>query len=158
MSRPMMVFELASQRYALLCTAVQEILFMAELSRPATRPPLLEGFLTLDGQAVPVLNLRRLLQQPAVEPGLYTPLIVVRTDRGLLALLVDRIATQTQIPDEACRPAEALHSINCCVQAHVDGPEGTISLLDVGRLLLEQERRCIADLQEMEQERLRALA
>ena len=70
---------------------VVEIVPMATLICPPNRPALIEGFLNLAGSAIPVVRLDRLFgfAERAVE--LHTPLLIIRSKAGPLALWIDRV-------------------------------------------------------------------
>ena len=127
---------------------------MAQLARPPGLPALLEGFLNLRGEAVPVVRLRRLFGLPEASPGLYTPMVVLKGREGPLALLVDEVSGVLSASEEAGLPVQEGHAFNDCVEAEVVLDGRAVHLLSTDRLLLEQERRRIAELQVVAQRRL----
>ncbi len=150
-----MVFTLAGQPCAIPLESVREVVPMAQLARPPGLPALLEGFLNLRGEAVPVVRLRRLFGLPEASPGLYTPVVILK--EGPLALLVDEVSGILSAPEEARLPVQEGHAFNDCVEAEVVLDGRTVHLLSKDRLLLEQERRRIAELQVTAQRRLSEL-
>jgi len=88
------------------------------------------------------------------EPSLHSPLIVVQTGQGLLALRVDSIDQVVSVDDEALIPCTGANSLNDCATAqfHMDGED--IALLSAESLLLAKERECIADLAAQVERRL----
>lgn len=153
--RRLLVLHVAGKNCALPLEEVEEIVPMTLVSQPPGLPPILEGFLNLKGMAVPVLRLDRLFQLPEQPPGLYTPLVILRGSKYPLALLVDSIGGVHSMPEEAFLPVREQHAFNDCVDAEVTVEDRVIHLLCPKRLLLEQERRRLAELQAMVQERLR---
>ncbi len=141
----------------LLCAldleAVAEIVPLAELARAPAQPVLLEGFLNLRGRAVPVVRLDRLFGLEPSPPGLYTPLIVLRGQP--IAFLADAALEVASVKD--WEPVEASGSLNGCAAARFEWGERPVYLLSSERLLLEEERRRVADLQAEMQRRLSAL-
>jgi purine-binding chemotaxis protein CheW len=156
---PFLVFRLPGHACAVSLILVQEVVPMAELSRPPGLPPVVEGFLNLGGSAVPVLRPDRLLGLPEVAVGLYTPLIVLRQGRGSLALLVETVEVIGPATERLPLPtgAEGGYSFNDCAEGQVVVGKKNAVVLSVERLLLEKERQCLAHLQAIEQERLRRL-
>lgn len=130
---------------------------MAALLRPPGLPPLLEGFLNRGGAAVPVIHLGRLFGLPGEAPGLYTPLLLVSGRPGPLALLVDEVTDILSLDQSALLPVRESQVFNNCVEAEIELGNRTLHLLSPDRLLLEEERRRLAELQEAAQERLQAL-
>jgi purine-binding chemotaxis protein CheW len=143
----LLVFQVGEQLCALSVEVVREIVPMAELARPPGQPSVLEGFLNLHGTAVPVLRIHRLFDLPAPEPGLYTPLIILRGGQYPTALLVDSVTEIVSPPADAFLPVEKDSCFNDCAQAQVAVGDRTAHLLSSERLLLEKERRCVAEFQ-----------
>lgn len=154
--RTLLVFSLAGQTYALPLLRMQEIVPMAALSRPPGLPDMLAGFLNLGGTAVPVVRLDRLFKLPDLTPGLYTPLLILRSAEGPLALMAERVSKIVSVPEDQIVPVRDSYSFNECADGIWNGgPEGMIILLSPERLLLEKERQSLAELEAREQERLR---
>lgn len=127
---------------------------MAALAQSPGQPSILEGFLNLRGVAVPVVRLDRLFAFPPAPVGLYTPLIVLKGPRHPTALLVDSILDLAASPAEAWQPLDDSSSFNGCARAQLDWNGRRIIVLAPERLLLEQERQCLADLQSQAQRRI----
>ena len=152
-----LVFEIAGDSFAIPLDAVREILPLPLLSHPPGIPSFLEGFLNLGGQAVPVLNPARLFRLQGPASGPYSHLIVLEKTGTPLALLADRAAGATEVPKESVMPVGQSFSFNDCLEGDTRIGGRTVHMLSVEKLLLEEERRRIAELQAMEQERLREL-
>jgi purine-binding chemotaxis protein CheW len=155
--RPLLLFHLGGQAYGLPLEDVLEIVPLAELSRPPGLPALLAGFLNLGGKALPVLRLDRLFGLPELVPGLYTPLVILRSTSHPLALLVETVSRIVTISADAVVPVPAGESFNDCALGMVTLDGHVVLLLSAERLLLDKEQQCLAELQDREQARLRAL-
>lgn len=153
-----LVFELDGSSFAIPLAAVREILPLPLLSNPPGLPSLLAGFLNLGGQAIPVLNLKRLFGGPDSGSGPYSHIVVLRETSASLGLLVDRSAGTVALSPESLMPVSHGQSLNDCVEAGARIGNQTAHVLSVERLLLKQEQARVAELQAMEQERLRRLA
>ncbi len=153
----MVVFEVGGRDCALPVEAVGEVLPMATLARSPGQPPILEGFLNLRGEAVPVVRLDRLLGLEGKEPDLETALLVVRQGGMPVAFLVDRAAEITSIDSGVLMAVGQGNLLNDCVQAQALVEGRTVNVLSAGRLLLARERECLADLQAAAQRRLDSL-
>lgn len=152
----LVIFEVGNARCALPLESVREVLHMAALARSPGLPPILPGFLNLDGASVPVIDVARLFDLPAEEPGLYTPLVVLR--EASFALLVDAVPG-THFGDAAdLIPVDEAKTINRCVTAEVETAHGPAHLLAIDRILLEEERQRIEALTECHENRVKALA
>lgn len=155
--RRAVVFQLASQTYALPIAAVSEIVPLAALSQPPGMPPVLAGFLNLGGVAAPVVRLARLLNVPEQPAGLYTPLIILRSAGSPLALLVDAVMAIETIDEHAIVPVSESCCFNDCAEGLVTLGKSRVVLLSEHRLLHRQEERRIAELAAIEQARLAEL-
>jgi purine-binding chemotaxis protein CheW len=155
--RPLLLFHLGSQAYALALHEVEEVVPLATLSRPPNLPSVLAGFLNLGGEAVPVLRLDRLFELPDLKTGKYTPLVLLRHPDYRLALLVEKVSRILSVADDAVLPIRENQSFNDCAEgvATIDGQ--VVLLLSAERILLEKEQLCLAEFRDREQARLRAL-
>jgi purine-binding chemotaxis protein CheW len=88
---------------------VQEVIRYQEMTKVPLAPPIVSGLLNLRGQIVTAIDLRKRLglsERPADKPPTN---VVVRTDDGLISLLVDEIGDVQEIHEEAFeRPPETL--------------------------------------------------
>ena len=129
---------------------------MAHLARPPGMPAALEGILNLEGTAVPVWRLERLLKLPEQRPGLYSALIILTGIASCRsALLVDRVSQVLALPRSALLPVRAEDSFNACAEAETSVKGKIIHILSPGRVLLEQERDALSGFQAMAEQRLR---
>jgi purine-binding chemotaxis protein CheW len=155
--RFLLIFQIAGYECAIPCERVQEVVSMAAMARSPGQPAMIEGFLNLRGEAIPVVILRRLFALPQIEPGIHTPVIIVRLGDTLTGLLVDRVNEVTTIDSEEIKPLEQEHSFNGCADAYINFDGRRIVLLDCDRLLLKEEQERITELQSAMQFRLRQL-
>jgi purine-binding chemotaxis protein CheW len=156
--RELLKFSVSGHACALRLSLVSEVLPYAHLTRPPGLPSVLDGFLNLGGTAVAVLRLDRLFDFPPTPVSLYTPLVVLRAEGPPAALLVDSVAGVICPPAEALVPLRDQNSFNGCAEAEILMPDGTVHLLSPARLLLEQERLAIGELQQRTQTYLDELA
>jgi chemotaxis signal transduction protein len=153
--RTLLVFQLGDQNAAFPIENVERITPMAQLACPPGLPSLLEGILNLSGTAVPVLRLDRLLQLPARSPGLYSMLIVLKgICDGRIAMLVDRVSQVVSVPEIAVLSVEKQDSFNACAEATVALEDTNVHVLSPARILLERERKVLAEFQGIAQQRL----
>ena len=153
--RGILVFQLATHWAALPLEAVERITPMAQVARPPGLPSPLEGVLNLAGAAVPVLRLDRLFGLPAQTLGLYSALIVLRGGAGeRIAIVADRASEVISIAETALLPLGKQRVFNDCASATFRRGDAVVHLLSPARLLLEQERRSLAEFQSLAQQRL----
>ena len=84
-------FQLEGRRFAVELAPVQRVLRMLALEPVPQGPSIVEGVFNLQGALVPVINLRRRLRLPERAPKTTDQLLVVRTTRRVLALIVDAV-------------------------------------------------------------------
>ncbi|MBF0356417.1 MAG: chemotaxis protein CheW [Alphaproteobacteria bacterium] len=148
----LLVFSEGKTVCALAASEVQEVVFLPELSHPPGMPSLLEGVMTLDGMAVPVIRLAALLGIQAPATGIYTPVMVLKDAKA--ALLVERVDDVFQPLQADLVPAKDGQSFNGCVIAETRHRERDIYILSADRLLLEEEKTRLAEFKLLVEERL----
>lgn len=146
------VFSGAGELYGITMDRVDELIPLPALVQLPECPDVIEGFLNLSGSAIPVIRLDRLFGRPRGDDHLYTPLLILRSEEGRVALLVDQI--QGIVALEQVVPISRYGALNDCAQcmAVLDGR--TVIVLDPDCLLLEQEIAYVERLKERAQERL----
>jgi purine-binding chemotaxis protein CheW len=150
------LFEVAGHSFGVRLESVQEVVPMAALSRPPAMPALFEGFLNRRGAAIPVLRTASVFGLPQDALELHTPLVIVRGVTPL-ALLVNRVTGIVTCPPGALVPAAESDSFNGCIDGRLTTASGSAHMLSLDRLLLEKERRTLAEFQATEISRLRQL-
>ena len=73
-------------------TKVQEVIRHHDMTRVPLAPNVIRGLINLRGQIVTAIDLRRRLNMPGREVSDRTINVVVRTDDGVVALIVDEIS------------------------------------------------------------------
>ncbi len=141
-----LIFQVAQFRCGIVCDNVREIVPMASTLQVPGQPLMLSGFLNLRGDVVPVVRLRQLFGLPAIAPGLYTPLIVVKAGEGSRALCVDRVIEVRQPDFSHTIPIPAEHLLNDCADVEFSEGENTFVLINPGRLLIAEEQKRVAEL------------
>ena len=150
-------FDLGAQQYAIAACYVERITPMAALHCPAGMPKLLRGFLDLAGEPVPVVCLHSMFCLPVPEPGLWTPVIILRCREQRLAFSVDKVNRIVKVDGNTTLALPANHVFNECVEGLVRCNEGSFLVLSPDQLLLQKESETIAALQEMAAQRISEL-
>lgn len=148
-----LVFEVGDQAFAVRIGDVAEIIPMAALSCPSSSPSVLIGFLNVEGVAVPVLNVARLVNVPDVKAGLYTPVILMRRGEERFGLLVSTVRQIALVPSGSVIAMRA-HGL---LTAAVKLGEQIVPVVSIADLVLKQERERIDELRGMQQQRLAKL-
>jgi len=126
---------------------VREIIHRATLVSTPGQPSILEGFLNLRGEAIPVILRRCLCGPPDGPPDLYTPLLIIDAGGVQAALEADEAESVLEIHAEDMRPLPAEASHEHCAEAVANAGDRQILLLSCAKILYEQEKQCLAALQ-----------
>jgi purine-binding chemotaxis protein CheW len=86
---------------------VQEVIRYQPMTRVPLAPPIIRGLINLRGQIVPALDLRRRFGLPEPSARESPKNVVVRTEDGVLSLLVDDIGDVLEVDEKSFeRPPE----------------------------------------------------
>jgi purine-binding chemotaxis protein CheW len=152
-----LIFHLAEQAYAVPAPAVEEIVPMAELVHVAAAPSFLSGFLNVGGCPVAVISLRRLFGLAERPPELYTPLVILKDAGQQVAIEVDDVQEVAWLTGDDAVALGDDCALNGFATAAARLKGKPVLLLSPDRLLLEQEKRRVAELAEMAGKRLAAM-
>jgi purine-binding chemotaxis protein CheW len=93
---------------------VQEVIRYQDMTPVPLAPPVVNGLINLRGQIVLAIDLRRALGLSSRPSGHLPMNVVVRTDDGVVSLLVDEIGDVLNVdPETFERPPETLSSTKC---------------------------------------------
>ena len=95
-----MIFKLDELRFALHVSAVERVIWAAEVTPLPGAPSILLGVLNVRGKIIPVVNLRRRLglTEREIEPS--DQLIIGHTSSRPLALIADAVTGVIELPEE----------------------------------------------------------
>lgn len=131
----LVTFELDGQKYALDLTAVQLVVLAVEITPLPHAPESVVGIINFQGQVVPVFNLRRRFRLPERELQLADHIILARTTRRLVALVVDAVGGVLESADAETVPADAVVLGTEYVAGVVKRPDGLILIHDLNSFL-----------------------
>jgi purine-binding chemotaxis protein CheW len=157
----LLIFHAGGLDCAFPLEAVQEVVPMATLFSPPGLPSGLAGFLNLRGTAVPIIRLDRLFDLPERQPGLHTPMIVLRgvsgasgSNYGATGVLVESVHAIVPMPSARLLDIPEVGTFRGCATAALEVDGGAIHLLSAAALLQANEGRLLADYRDMAQARL----
>lgn len=105
----LVIFHLDQQRYALPVERVERALRMVAITPFPKAPAIILGVFDLHGELVPVANVRRRFSRPERAPRLSDALLIARTARRRIALMVDAVEPVTAFaPTELAAPGEVV--------------------------------------------------
>jgi purine-binding chemotaxis protein CheW len=150
----LLIFHSSGLDCAFPLEAVREIVPMATLSSPPGLPSGLAGFLDLRGTTIPIVRLDRLFDLPPQQPGLHTPMIILRGVLGPIGILVDYVRGIVPVPSAGLVDIPEDHTFQGCTTAAIQLDGDLISVLSPAALLHANEDRLLADYSAMSQARL----
>jgi purine-binding chemotaxis protein CheW len=132
--RQLLAFSLAGGRYALPVERVREIARLRPITPVPRLPAAVLGVVSLRGEIVQVIDLRRRLGiESAPQPeGAGRIVVVYAGDAGVAGLRVDRVSEVMRVPETAIRPSAADAG---AVEALCSRGESFVSLLDLEKVL-----------------------
>jgi purine-binding chemotaxis protein CheW len=104
--RQLLSFELAGAPYAVPVERVREIVRMRRVTPVPRMPDEVRGVISLRGEMIELIDLRRRLSLGSIEPSRRTRIIVIKTsDDEVVGLLVDAVREVLRVSDDAIQPA-----------------------------------------------------
>lgn len=92
------VFTLEAQQYTLPLARVERVVPAAYVTPLPQAPAIILGVINVQGQIIPVINLRKRFRLPERELELSDQFIVGKTSRRLVALVVDTVLGVAEFP------------------------------------------------------------
>lgn len=116
---------------------VQEVIRFQETTRVPLVSDVVRGLINLRGEIVTTIDLRRRLGLPALDDEAEPMNVVIRTDDGVVSLLVDQIGDVVDLdPDDVEPPPPTLRGASRDLVAAVHKlDDRLLLLLDLSRLL-----------------------
>ena len=146
MSDPLnpIVFGLDEQRYALRLSSVERTVRMVEITPLPEAPEIVLGVIDVQGEVVPVLNIRKRFRLPERAPGLADQLIMARTTRRSVALVADAVIDVVALSeDELIKPATILPGLEY-VEGVAKLGDGMVFIHDLDAFLSLEEEQTLA--------------
>lgn len=136
-ARELLVFGLGKEEYAIDIGLVQEIRGYGAVTRIASAPAFLKGFIHLRGSIVPLVDLRISLGQAEPAYDASTVVIILIFAHGATGIVVDRVADVVQLAPAQIKPPPQLHG--SAMAGHVTAigtlDERMLIVLDMDSLL-----------------------
>ena len=131
---------LEEQRYALPLSQVERVLRALEITPLPRAPEIIMGVINVRGKVIPVVNVRRRFQLPEREISLSDQIIISRTSRRQVALVVDEVCGVIEVLEHTVLDAEKILPHMEYVKGVVKLKDGMILIHDLDRFLsLEEE-------------------
>ena len=132
--RELLAFEIGGTPYAVPIERVREILRMRPITPIPRAPDVVMGVISIRGEVVEVIDLRRRLGLSASEPERRTRIVVIHGfDGRVTGCMVDRVQEVLRVPGDAIRPASEADAAN--VTGLCKRGDAFVSMLDIDKVL-----------------------
>lgn len=141
--RPLLLFVLEAERYALALAAVQSVVHAVEITPLPQAPASVAGLINVRGQIVPVYNMRHRFHLPERDLQLDDHIILANTPRRRVALVVDAVTGVIVCDGNDPVPVEAVLPGTDYVAGVVKRPDGLILIHDLDTFLSPDEEQAL---------------
>jgi purine-binding chemotaxis protein CheW len=139
----LIVFTLDARHYALRLSAVERSFRMVEISPLPKAPAIVLGVINVQGRVLPVVNIRKRFHLPERDVSPDDQLIVARTSRRAVALVVDAVSGMVDRADQDIIAVGEIFPGIEYVEGVVKLEDGLVLIHDVDRFLSLEEDRAL---------------
>lgn len=137
----LVVFTLHEQRYALRLAAVDRVVQVAEITALPGAPDVVQGVVNIQGRIVPVVDLRKRFGLPPREVELADHLVIARTSRRPVALLVAAVTGVIDCPQSQLIAGKGILSDHRYIEGVLKLDDGLVLIHDLDTFLSPLEDR-----------------
>lgn len=132
-----LTFILGEEHYGVDILRVQEIKGYTTVTRIPNTPPYIKGVLNLRGAIVPIVDLRAKFSMEAVEPTMFTVIVVVVVRGRIMGIIVDAVSDVLDIANKDIQPPPEFGDKvdTSFIQSIAKSGDKLITLLDIDRVL-----------------------
>ena len=151
--RQFLTFTLADEYYGIDILKVQEIKGFTTVTRIPNTPDYLKGVLNLRGTIVPIVDLRLKFGMGVTEPTSFTVVVVVNVRNRVMGFLVDAVSDVLDFDAKDIQaPPELGSTVDITfVEGIGNSNDHLITLLDIDRVLSDQEVKTVSEIPEATQ-------
>ena len=140
----MLIFTLDQQRFALRLAVVQRVIRAVAITHLPKAPEIVLGVLDLQGQVIPVINLRQRFRLPEREIRSSDQYVIARANALTVALAVDGAESVLDETGEAViAPDQILNGMGF-LEGVIRTEDGLVLIHDLATLLFPEERSLLA--------------
>ena len=145
----LVVFRLDDQRYALHLAVVERVVRMVDITPLPKAPEIVLGVVNVQGRILPVVHLRRRFRFAERAIHLSDHLIIARTSKRTVALVVDEVSSVVSCSAQEVRTVQTILPAVEYVQGVLRLEDGMVLIHDLDTALsLAEEQTLDAALQE----------
>lgn len=141
----LVIFTLDERRYALHLTAVQRIVRTVDVTPLPKAPDIALGVINVQGKIVPVVDVRKRFRLPEREMNLEDHLIIGRTSRRTVALLVDSVSGVIEYDEGSVIASQTILPGIDYVEGVVKLADGVVLIHDLDKFLSLDEEKILEE-------------
>jgi len=134
-------FWIDDERFAVTLPRVERIVRAVEIAHLPDAPEIVYGVINVEGRIVPVVNTRKRLGMHERDIELDDLFVIVSGDGRSLALVADEVLPVLEIPDKLLFSSDEVLPGRRFVQGIADMENGMIMVLDIDRVLSNEEHK-----------------
>ncbi|MBC8458699.1 MAG: purine-binding chemotaxis protein CheW [Deltaproteobacteria bacterium] len=135
------VFSLDGQRYALHLSAVERVIRVVEMTSLPKTPDIVLGIVNVEGQIIPIVNIRKRFRLPERELDLSDVLIIAQIPRRTVALVADNVSGVIEGSEQDITEAKEIFPRMEYVKGVVKLKDGLVLIHDLDKFLsLEEDK------------------
>ena len=142
-SNQFVVFALDEQRIALYLSDVERVVPAVEVTRLPKAPETVLGVINLQGQVIPVFNIRKRFRMPEPEMDLSDHLLIAHTSRRTVALVSDKVSGLVECSEGEVSAADKILPGLEYVEGVLMFEDGMILIHDLDKFLSLDEERAL---------------
>jgi len=138
-----LVFAVDGMRHALSLSGVEKVEYAVEVTPLPEAPRVVIGVINVRGQMLPVLSMRRRLHLPERRVMASDRMIIARSSRRRIALMVDEVSGVHLVDPGRFTGADALSDGLGCVTGITQTEDGIVLILDLELFLTEEDEKAL---------------
>jgi purine-binding chemotaxis protein CheW len=141
----LVLFTLDEQRYALDLASIERAVRVVDITPLPAAPSTVLGIVNVGGDVVPVYDLRQRFGLAEREIDLGDQLMIARTSRQKVALLVDSVSGILEVSEKEIASAKQILPEIEYVHGIVKLPDGLVLIHDLDQFLSPEEERTLGE-------------
>ncbi len=137
----LVLFTLDEQRYALYLSAVTRVVHTVEITSLPKASEIVRGMVNVQGQVIPVVDIRKRFRLPEREMELSDQLIIASTSRRPVALVVDVVDGVIEHLNQKMIPTEEILPGTEYVEGEIKLEDDLILIHDLDKFLSLEENK-----------------
>lgn len=148
--KQLVIFKLGNEEYGVDIMQVKEIIRTTTITKIPQVPSFVEGIISLRGEILPIIDMRKKFGLPEAERTRQTRILVINLDNVTIGGIVDEVTEVLRLPKDAITPPPpVIRGINTEYLQGVGQIDGRIIiLLDMSKILTSNEVIQIEELKE----------